>query len=82
VGVGRVLVAAFAVTLGGGRVLLRLLVLAEFVVVSRFEVVVGGGLVARGGLVVVIRRRMPLLVSHVYCSCRRSSGCGEIRIRS
>ena len=64
VGIGGLLVTAFAVPVGRGRVLLRFLVLAEFVVVSRFEVVVGGGLVARGGLVVVVRRRVLLLVGH------------------
>jgi hypothetical protein len=62
--VGGVLVGLFTVLEGRCGVLLGLIVLPDFVVVSRLKMVMGGSLVVGGGLMVVLGGRV-FLVCHV-----------------
>ena len=77
VSIGCVFVPAFTVNVRGGRVLLGFFVFIHFVVVSRFEVVMGSGVVMRGGLMVMIRCRVLLLVSHGIVPCEREVANAE-----
>ena len=53
-----------AVFVGRRGVLLRLVMLAVFVVVGGLQMVVGGGLVLGGGLVMVFSRSVLVLAGH------------------
>jgi hypothetical protein len=54
----RVLMGELAVFFGRRGVILRVLVLAEFVMMRRLMMVMGSGVVVRGGGLVMLARRM------------------------
>jgi hypothetical protein len=54
----RVLMGELAVFFGRRGVILRVLVLAEFVMMRRLMMVMSGGVVVRGGGLVMLARRM------------------------